>query len=77
HARILADEKLFYVEISALANQQSLHGCLHSFCSNIMTHISLGTPLLMGALVLHGNVSAISGNVSGISRVCGGVRSLG
>jgi hypothetical protein len=38
---------------------------------------ALGTPLLIGAFVLHGNVSAISGNVCGISRVCGGMRSLG
>ena len=56
-------------------------GYLGSVCACIlfqhMTHISLGTPLLMGALVLHGNVSAISGNVSAISRVCGGMRSLG
>ena len=38
---------------------------------------ALGTPLLMGALILHGNISAISGNGSAISRVCGGMRSLG
>ncbi|MGA7230153.1 MAG: hypothetical protein WBX95_04355, partial [Xanthobacteraceae bacterium] len=38
---------------------------------------ALGTALLMGALFLHGNISTISGNVSAISRVCGGMRSLG
>jgi len=47
------------------------------FCSNIITHMSLGTALLMVALVLHGNISAISGNVGAISRVCGGMRALG
>ena len=30
----------------------------------------------MGEFVSHGNISAISGNVSAISLVCGGMRSL-
>jgi hypothetical protein len=38
---------------------------------------ALGTALLMGALFLHGNIGAISGNVSAILGVCGGMRSLG
>jgi hypothetical protein len=38
---------------------------------------ALGTARLMGELVSHANVSAISGNVSAISQVCEGIRSLG
>jgi hypothetical protein len=34
-----------------------------------MTHISLGTALLMVALILHGNISAISGNVCAIASL--------
>src|SRR5260370_6110434 len=55
----------FVVDIPSL--QANAH--LMFFCSNIITHISLGTALLMSALILHGNISAISGNERNIASL--------